>query len=122
MITQARKRFNSLHINFQMMILLSLLNLQDYFNTRFLVGGGYAKEMNPWLDYLIQKTGTVDVILLTKVLAVGFLWWIVLRTYETKPEVVTGTPLKWALIVSNIVYGGVVIWGILGIIQVLTNL
>ena len=119
MITQARKRFNSLHINFQLMILLSLLNLQDFVTTKVLIEGGFAREVNPWLNYLIEKTGTVDVILLTKVLALGFMWWIMYGLVQQGSKVVTGNFLKYSLMTLTTFYGAVVLWGAYGIYQAL---
>ena len=111
-----RKRFNSLHFNFQLMILLTVLNVMDYVLTRFLINAGLAEEWNPWLKELIELTGTVDVIILVKLVTVGFCWWIILRTYKVSPETITGKPMMWMLIVSNLIYGFVVsysIWGTL---------
>ncbi len=73
-----RSRFNDLTLNYQLVVLLILLNMVDFQTTKILVDKlGFIAEGNALLLWAMITTGTVYAILAVKVIVLSFLWWMV---------------------------------------------
>lgn len=75
MLTVARAWFNGLHINTQLMILITGLNLIDFQTTKILVDQyGFEAEVNPLMYNAMVYFDSVWGILVIKLIVLSVLW------------------------------------------------
>ena len=96
-----RQQFNDLTLNYQLMVLITLLNLVDFQTTKVLVDRlGFAAEANALLFWAMVTTGTVYAILAVKVVVISFMWWIVSQIKDHHMHI---TPERLTLILQVLV-------------------
>ena len=77
MLTTTRTWFNNLHINTQLMILITGLNIIDFQTTKILVDWyGFETEVNPLMYNAMVYFDSVWGLLVVKVIALSVLWAI----------------------------------------------
>lgn len=77
MIAAARATFNRWHLNTQLMVILTLLNIVDFLTTKFLVDKlGFEAEANELLYRAMVALDSVYAILLIKVGLLAVLWCV----------------------------------------------
>jgi len=83
-----------------------VLNLLDFFTTYIILEKMGGSELNPFLVYLIDITGTIWSILVVKILALSYMCGIAYSRWEgcQRPLVF------WTLLVVSILYMLVVLW------------
>lgn len=98
--------------SFILLVLLTILNLADFFLTKNLVAAhGFEAEGNPILYQLMVATGTVHAILWTKVVAVG-LMWILYDRVTIQHRWITPDRLQRILVLLNIAFAVIVGYGL----------
>jgi len=75
MLTASRSWFNNLHINTQLMIIITGLNLIDFQTTKILVDRyGFETELNPIMYKAMALADSAWGLLVVKILTVGLMW------------------------------------------------
>jgi hypothetical protein len=101
--------FKELHINTQLMVLLTFLNMYDFLSTRMLINRvGVGIEKNPILVWAIGQTDTVWIILFIKIFAVGALWMLYDHVSSTGWLGIDG--ITRILIALNLIFVGIFLW------------
>lgn len=68
-----RRKFNNLHLCYQLFIVLFLLNIIDYITTVIMIHNhGFDVEQNPILLYLLYETNTPHIIIIFKLFVLSF--------------------------------------------------
>lgn len=77
MIAAARTWFNNLHINTQLMVVITLLNIIDFLTTKILVDWyGFEAEANPVMYHAMVMMGSVWGLAVVKIITLAFMWTI----------------------------------------------
>ena len=77
MLTTTRTWFNNLHINTQLMVLLTCLNIIDFQTTKTLVDRhGFEIEANPIMYNAMVMVNSVWGLMIIKVVTVGLMWMV----------------------------------------------
>lgn len=122
MLVASRKWLNNLHINTQLMIIVTLLNYIDWQTTKFLVDvHGFEVEANPIMYNAMVMADSVYGILWVKIVVLGFFWWVYDRVehHHTIINPSRMTNVLWALVAGFV---ALVSWNSFLVYQTLTIL
>lgn len=110
MFTTVRTWFNDLHINTQMMILLTGLNIVDFQTTQFLVErNGFHAEANALLYNAMVMMNSVYAIALIKGSVLALLWWIY-DAVEHHHKLLNPARMTWILGVLVSAFFALITW------------
>ena len=112
MFAATRERFNQQPLVEQLVIVLALLNLADFFMTsRLIAEFGFVIEANPVMYELLVWTDTVWSLLVVKASALAILWFGI-KKLEASHKFITVPRLEKILLFSIFLYCCIVTWSL----------